>query len=106
MGLILLMLLFGETAGRIFAAPFHNIVGVWIYVCMVGIAMTGWYHERYTNSEEFYRQHRIYTLCLMSSTFLVMGLVLFPYFQWELVSSNVHLIPQRLLMEMFFTFTP
>lgn len=88
LGILVMFMLFGETAARIFAAPFHNIIGVWIYICMVGIAMTGWYYEKFIHLDEFHREHRIYSLCLMSSAFVVLALVLFPFFQWELVSKN------------------
>ncbi|XP_037824843.1 uncharacterized protein LOC119612996 [Lucilia sericata] len=80
-------------------AAIHSVIGVWLYYCYIGIAITG-LHYCSTKDQDRYKEETnpsgvesdaclkllvYYKNLLIISAILINFLLLFPYFQWDLI---------------------
>uniref|UniRef100_A0A1A9V9F8 Cytochrome b561 domain-containing protein n=1 Tax=Glossina austeni TaxID=7395 RepID=A0A1A9V9F8_GLOAU len=78
-------ILFRGSKNRLFLAPFHDIFGIWIFICLVGCCLSG---KRvvigdYTTANIF----KFY--CFTYGAFVIVLIILLsPWFEWDLVSHS------------------
>ncbi|KAM7357232.1 uncharacterized protein ACRADG_002684 [Cochliomyia hominivorax] len=67
---------------RLTFAPYHDVFGVWLLVCLVACCLSG---KRFANSD-YTSENQINFVCLTFISFsLILVIVINPYFEWDLV---------------------
>ncbi|XP_046806114.1 uncharacterized protein LOC124419708 [Lucilia cuprina] len=82
-------------------AAIHSVIGVWLYYCYIGIAITGFHNcSIYNNYQAPYKVEteqsgvennaclkilNLYKHLLIFAAIFINFLLLFPYFQWDLI---------------------
>uniref|UniRef100_A0A1B0G2L3 Cytochrome b561 domain-containing protein n=1 Tax=Glossina morsitans morsitans TaxID=37546 RepID=A0A1B0G2L3_GLOMM len=80
--ILVFWILFKGTNNRLFLAPFHDIFGIWIFICLVGCCLSG---KRVVIGD--YKPANIFKFyCFTYAAFVIVLIILLsPWFEWDLV---------------------
>ncbi|KAI9578414.1 hypothetical protein GQX74_008988 [Glossina fuscipes] len=74
-------IIFKGSNNRLFLAPFHDIFGIWIFICLVGCCLSG---KRVVIGD--YKPENIFKFyCFIYAAFVIVLIILLsPWFEWDL----------------------
>uniref|UniRef100_A0A1A9ZN24 Cytochrome b561 domain-containing protein n=1 Tax=Glossina pallidipes TaxID=7398 RepID=A0A1A9ZN24_GLOPL len=83
--IVVFWILFRGSKNRLFLAPFHDIFGIWIFICLVGCCLSG---KRVVIGD--YKPANIFKFyCFTYAAFVIVLIILLsPWFEWDLVSYS------------------
>uniref|UniRef100_A0A1B0AI72 Cytochrome b561 domain-containing protein n=1 Tax=Glossina pallidipes TaxID=7398 RepID=A0A1B0AI72_GLOPL len=81
-GLIIYTFFFKNGNMRQFMAPFHDIVGIFIFICLVGSCISG---KRGLRNDYTHLNMIVYYLLTYLAFVIILYILLSPYYEWALV---------------------